>query len=458
MKKISLKKQLELLHAAKSSGCSLSDTLANEKLSYDALVYQDERCALDKDTPNFVPVDERSREPNGIPCVSFFSGAGGLDVGFKCAGFRNVVDVEISDMFCNTLRANGAENVVTGDMNDYPSVIKELERRGITKNFPGVFHGGPPCQSFSIAANQRFSKGMDGFKRTGFKNKKLGNLLFCYIEVIRYFRPETFLIENVDGLLTIDNGEQVARACALLRDAGYDVTPPKIVNAADYGVPQKRMRTFIVGSRRGHFEFPETSGQLPVGSVFKRSFDGLQNHVTREHSAESISRYMKLSFGKRDKLGRVDRIDPNKPCKTIIAGGTKGGGRSPLHPFSPRTMTVRECARIQTFPDSYVFTGPIARQFTQVGNAVPPVLAFKMACAIYDSIYKKSGVLEAAKNFKASAVEEFRAPRFEQMLLAVEREKAKMKKSSEKRGLKGKKLVQKKVSKKAKASGKPRRK
>ena len=128
---------------------------------------------------------------------------------------------------------------------------------------------------------------------------------------------------------------------------------------------------------------------LPAGSVFKRPLSGVANHITRNHNAESIARYMKLDFGKRDKLGRVDRLDPFKPSKTIIAGGTGGGGRSHLHPFIPRTMSVRECARLQTFPDTYRFTGPVARQFTQVGNAVPPVLAYEMACAIYSSIYAK---------------------------------------------------------------------
>ena len=100
-------------------------------------------------------------------------------------------------------------------------------------------------------------------------------------------------------------------------------------------------------------------------------------------------RYMILEFGQRDKLGRVDRLNPLLPSKTIIAGGTGGGGRSHLHPFIPRTMTVRECARLQTFPDDYVFTGPVARQFTQVGNAVPPLLGYELACAIYNSIYEK---------------------------------------------------------------------
>lgn len=84
---------------------------------------------------------------------------------------------------------------------------------------------------------------------------------------------------------------------------------------------------------------------------------------------------MRLGYGQRDHLGRVDRLDPTQPAKTVIAGGTKGGGRSHLHPEIPRTLSVRECARLQTFPDRYRFTGSTARQFTQVGNAVPPVLA-----------------------------------------------------------------------------------
>ena len=391
MNRLTIKQQKGLLEKATREGLHLSDLLRRQKHSYEDLVYDDGVVELSEGLPDFVPVDERAKVAHGRPCVSFFSGAGGLDIGFKCAGFRNVVDVEINEMFANTLRANGAENVVIGDMNDYDSVIVELEKRGIKRPFPGIFHGGPPCQSFSIAANQRFSREMENFKRTGFKNERLGNLLFCYIEVICHFRPETFLIENVDGLLTIDDGEQVRRACEMLSDAGYDVTPPRIVNAADYGVPQKRLRTIIVGSRLGHFEFPVTSPQLPVGSVFVRPLTGVDNHITSEHSAESVARYMKLGFGQRDHMGRVDRIDPYRPSKTIIAGGTGGGGRSPLHPFVPRTMSVRECARIQTFPDSYKFTGPNARQFTQVGNAVPPVLAYVLACAIQRSIYDPLG-------------------------------------------------------------------
>lgn len=396
MNKFAYKSQQKLLNGCVTGNVRLSDKLKSDGRTYEDLVYSDGVTESEEPMPEFIPVDERPAIAHGIPCVSFFSGAGGLDIGFKCAGFTNIANVEINKMFCDTLKANGARTVIgppssEGDMNNFERVIADLEKAGISRNFPGIFHGGPPCQSFSIAANQRFSKDMSNFKRTGFKHEKLGNLLFCYIKVICHFLPETFLIENVDGLLTIDDGEQVRNALAMLRDAGYDVTEPRIVNAADYGVPQKRMRTIIVGSRVGKFKYPETVPQLPAGCAFVRPFDGVGNHVSREHSAESIMRYMLLGFGKRDHLGRVDRIDPYKPSKTIIAGGMSGGGRSPLHPYIPRTMTVRECARLQTFPDSYIFTGPIARQFTQVGNAVPPVLAYEMACAIQRSIYDPLG-------------------------------------------------------------------
>ncbi len=85
-----------------------------------------------------------------------------------------------------------------------------------------------------------------------------------------------------------------------------------------------------------------------------------------------------------DQLGRVDRLDPRKPSKTVIAGGVKGGGRSHLHPEVPRTLSVRECARLQSFPDDFVFLGSTARQFTQVGNSVPPILAAQIARAVWD--------------------------------------------------------------------------
>jgi DNA (cytosine-5)-methyltransferase 1 len=96
---------------------------------------------------------------------------------------------------------------------------------------------------------------------------------------------------------------------------------------------------------------------------------------------------MRLGYGQRDQLGRVDRLDPLLPSKTVIAGGTKGGGRSHLHPEIPRTLSVRECAHLQTFPNDYIFMGASARQFTQVGNAVPPILAAQIGNSLAESYF-----------------------------------------------------------------------
>ena len=188
----------------------------------------------------------------------------------------------------------------------------------------------------------------------------------------------------------MDGGDQLTKAYKTLEDSDYLIEQPLIFKADSYYVPQQRIRLIIIGNRLNkRFVSPESSNQRTnVSNVFDISVNSVNNHTTREHNAESILRYMNLDYGQRDKLGRVDRLDPSLPSKTVIAGGLSGGGRSHLHPYIPRTLSVRESARIQTFPDEYEFLGPVARQFTQVGNAVPPVLAAQIALAIYNSFYR----------------------------------------------------------------------
>jgi DNA (cytosine-5)-methyltransferase 1 len=258
----------------------------------------------------------------------------------------------------------------------------------LPKPFDGVFHGGPPCQPFSIAANQRFSKDSDNFKRQGFDDEEKGALLFDYLWHIKRFLPKVFLIENVAGIADCDENGKTQIALDEIANLGYVISAPKVINAAYYGVPQNRMRWIIIGTRVGKtINFPMPNDYVSTCySTFGRGTDGVENHQTRAHSSESVGRYMQLEYGARDQLGRVDRLNPCLPSKTVIAGGTKGGGRSHLHPYSPRTISARECARLQTFPDEYVFTGSTARQFTQVGNAVPPLLAYKIAMQIREGL------------------------------------------------------------------------
>lgn len=393
--KIELSRQNSLLQEAKTTKGDLPLLLKENGISYNALRYE-EYCELPPECLSPIETLDSIRKcTDRIPAVSFFSGAGGFDVGFSYAGFENIVSIELNEVFCNTLRANNPNKIVigppqySGDISKREELANILIENGVTENFPGVFHGGPPCQSFSIAANQRFSKNDDNFKRKGFDDKEKGTLIFDYIWFIKRFRPVAFLIENVAGIMECDADGRIQKALDSLADDGYAITPPRILNAANYGVPQNRMRWIVAGTRNNKkIMLPEPSSSVtPCGSVFLRPIEDAPNHITREHVAESIGRYVKLSYGGRDKLGRVDRLDPRLPSKTVIAGGTKGGGRSHLHPFSPRTLSVRECARLQTFPDNYIFTGSNARQFTQVGNAVPPLLAYKLAMAIKNSVF-----------------------------------------------------------------------
>jgi DNA (cytosine-5)-methyltransferase 1 len=389
---ISANEQIDMLTDSIKRNIPLFQYLSDRGITYDDLVYTHYDSCLIPVKTKYYTLDDFKTKSHHIPVVSFFAGAGGLDLGFEAAGFSHCALFEINELFCKTLRHNHPEwDVVCADAAQTDAMIARLkEILGSANTFDGVFIGGPPCQPFSIAANQRFSKDSENFKRVGFSHSKYGNLLFDYIKLINTFKPAVFLIENVVGLIDVDGGEQLSKAYKQLEESGYYIEQPLIFKADSYYVPQQRVRLIIVGNRKGKsFAAPAQAKQTStVSTVFDFPLESVKNHVTREHNAESILRYMQLEYGQRDKLGRVDRLDPALPSKTVIAGGLSGGGRSHLHPYIPRTLSVRESARIQTFPDNYEFLGPVARQFTQVGNAVPPVLAAQIGRAIYNSFFE----------------------------------------------------------------------
>lgn len=388
--------QGELLHTSINLGINLYKVLSDARLTYDDLIYKISGINKYKG-PNPLSLYDFNYKKNDIPLVSFFSGCGGLDLGFEAAGFEHVACFEINELFCKTLRRNRptwkiyGPPICSGDISNTDDITSIL-RKIISNNFDGIFIGGPPCQPFSIAANQRFSKSDENFKRIGFANEKNGNLFFDFINLIVLFKPKVFLIENVPGLYDIDNGKQFKDAMNILTECGYHLYSPLILDAANYGIAQQRVRLFVVGSTVDKvFITPKPLHyHIGCGSVLCNNFKqyNLQNSETRQHNASSILRYRMLDYGQRDHLGRVDRLNPLLPSKTVIAGGTNGGGRSHLHPEIPRTLSVRECAMLQTFPDDYIFIGSTARQFTQVGNAVPPVLGAQIANSIKDSFYR----------------------------------------------------------------------
>lgn len=388
--KLSTEEQEMFFNSCIEKGTDLQAEMIKKGLLYEDFRYSSYPDLNLKEIPqNYEELDKGKIIDNNVPAISFFAGAGGFDIGFKYAGFNGVAAFEVNKLFCETLKLNFPnKKVFDFDLKNRELVLNSLKEI-INIPFEGVFHGGPPCQPFSIASNQRFSKNGENFKRVGFEHEDYGTLLEDYVFYILHCKPKVFVLENVSGLFDMDNGVTLSKTLAKLSDAGYKINEPKIVNLAKFGIPQNRIRLFVVGVMSDDlFIFPKENESLtPCFHVFEKEINNIPNNETRLHKPESLLRYMKLNYGNRDKLGRVDRLDPLLPSKTVIAGGIKGGGRSHLHPYIPRTLSARESARLQTFPDDYIFVGPSARQFTQIGNAVPPLFAYKIATEIYKQFF-----------------------------------------------------------------------
>ena len=335
--------------------------------------------------------------------LSLFAGCGGIDLGFTWAGFETVAAVEIRQFACDTLRKNHPNIKIYGPPSydgDVRNFNAQVLREMIGDVEIDVISGGPPCQPFSVASAQRFYKTDERYKRKGDQDTEKGNLLPEYIRIINELRPKVFVIENVAALIGWNDGKFLSESLSAL-DSDYVYSTPCAGHAHKFGVPQYRERMIIIGTRMPN-KFPifsdnsiELSRTFTVADALSDFPETPLNHQLRAHTPESIARYEKLKFGERDRLGRVDRLDPSQPSKTVIAGGENGGGRSHLHPYLPRTTSPRECARFQTFPDDFELCGTMSRQFTQVGNAVPPLLAYFVAA------YIKGYILEQELDIKA---------------------------------------------------------
>ena len=268
-------------------------------------------------------------------------------MGLEAAGFEHVALVEHNELFCETLRYNRPDWHVIGPPNEAGDVScrDELlgiltEKCGIKAPFEGVLVGGPPCQPFSIAANQRFNKNGLNFKRIGFEHKKNGNLLFDLLWYISILKPAAFLIENVEGLFDVDGGEQLQRALRDLSAWGYSVAEPFVLDAAHFSVPQHRRRIFICGARFQKMLIPPLKPSydfIPSDAVLRRSMKGVANHEPRDHKAESVLRYMILNYGQRDHLGRVHRSIYVFRQRLSLLVGRKAAVRFPTF-----TLTSRE--------------------------------------------------------------------------------------------------------------------
>lgn len=319
--------------------------------------------------------------------ISLFSGGGGLDLGLSLAGFDFKYSNDEIQSYCDTISYNFPNCV--SQVKD----VKELKgyeiQEVINNQKISLIAGGPPCQSFSILG-----------RRGSFSDIR-GQLVFEYIRLVNEIKPEAFVFENVPGLLTLNKGKdwEELRYCFQV-ETGYQIKID-ILNAADYGVPQTRKRVFVVGFRNSvEFNFPKPLYQEPSNlELFNHDLpgwipaklalekvDGLPNHKIRIHGERVRSRYEKIPPGSRDKVDHTDRIDPEKPSGTVLVGSKAGGGRPFIHPYFPRHLTVREVARLQSFPDWYIFLGNSTAQYRQVGNAVPPLLGLALGKSIRESL------------------------------------------------------------------------
>lgn len=347
-----------------------------------------------------------------LACVSFFSGGGGLDLGLETAGFQTRFANDIDPYSCATLQLGRVTAARMGrELMDKAVVLSAdiktidgslvLEASRLRKGDVAVMAGGPPCQAFSVFG-----------KRMG-RGDHRGQLVHEYFRLLSQISPEAFVFENVYGLLTVENGEVFKLACERLREPRkglrYELSVLRL-NAVDYGVPQYRDRIFIVGSRNNKkiHDIPAVThsllGPRGVGNLPFRTVDdalrGLPspntvfpaNHTGRTHSQRIIERYGSMSAGARDHFTRINKLNLEKPSFTIIVGSDKGGGKGHVHPIEAREVTPRESARIQTFPDWWEFTGSVRHPIRQIGNAVPPLLAFAVGNAVREQIFGMSAI------------------------------------------------------------------
>lgn len=296
--------------------------------------------------------------------VSLFSGAGGLDYGFIMAGHNILWANDLYEDAVETYRKNIGNHIICKDI----SLID-------TNDIPNcdIVIGGFPCQGFSVANTKRHIKDT---RNTLYKQ---------LIRVIQAKRPTFFLAENVKGILSLGKGEVIKTIISDFQSIGYKVKY-KLLNAADYGVPQTRMRVIIVGVREDidfDYQYPEptnsqygsliTAQWVSVGEIMAEIPDpDLPNDLPNHQ-------YSKYKLGFNGYIGHRP-IDPSKPAPTVTGRGDDKGGVVILpHPNGLRRMSGRELAAVQSFPLNYEFCGPLSSVYRQIGNAVPPLLAYAVA-------------------------------------------------------------------------------
>lgn len=345
--------------------------------------------------------------------VDLFCGAGGLSKGFLDAGFDIVFGVDFNQIALDTFEKNhGSAEPLLLDLfklDNIKYLLEKLDKRGVREL--DVLIGGPPCQGFSLAGNR-------------IESDERNKLYTAMVETARQLKPKVILLENVPGLLKLYDGKAAKKIESDFTKLGY-VVKKKVLYAPDYGIPQIRKRVFFVSVKKGFsdFEFPEpvisdpnkyvtceeAISDLPAlinsrgeeiqeytcsplcyyQKMMRKNSKFVYNHIGTLHSEKTIKMISMVPEGKNYKAlpeeyrknykyhESLTRYHSKKPSRTIDTGH-----RTHFHYKWNRIPTVRECARLQSFPDDFIFIGNKAEQYKQVGNAVPPLLGYALAKSI----------------------------------------------------------------------------
>lgn len=327
--------------------------------------------------------------------IDLFAGAGGMSVGFEQAGFRSLLSIDFDKDSCLTYQRNFPRAMVWN--RDITEVSDEEIKANITEEVDLIV-GGPPCQGFSSLGKQQ-------------EDDSRNKLWKEYLRIVRLLKPKVWIMENVPELLKSPEFEEIKKEA---KNLGYEICF-KVLNAADYGVPQRRQRTFILASKIPGLSHPKPTHINPEEknllnqdrlswTTTKEAFKGLPGkpngenwHIGRNPTEISLKRYQAVpEGGNRFDLpkelqprcwlnkptGSTDvfgRLWWNKPSLTIRTEFFKPEKGRYLHPSENRPITLREGARLQTFPDDFIFVGSYSSVGKQIGNAVPCLLAFNVA-------------------------------------------------------------------------------
>jgi len=341
--------------------------------------------------------------------ISLFTGCGGLDLGFHQSGYETVWANDFNHWACKTFERNFGNVIVEGDIEK----VDPYKDKSIPKC--DLILGGFPCQDFSMI-----------WKRPGLDGER-GNLYKSFLRFVDAKKPKAFIAENVKGLLTANNKKAIQQIIEDFESIspGYLVTA-KLYNFAEYGVPQFRERVLIVGVRMDtgfHFEHPKPTHGPKAGTPFFTVGDSFKN----VEKAKFNNEHMNIADKTRNLLSLISeggnftdippdnplyvkgmishvyrRVKLDEPSKTIIAAG--GGGTWGYHYPEPRPLTNRERARLQSFPDNFIFEGSISEVRRQIGNAVPPKgvnLIAKKLLPLFSGAYKKTDLVKYREELQA---------------------------------------------------------